>query len=786
MCGANRTVFQSKDEPNREVSDLNAFLAEFDVASKLFDCGEFRLSETSKCNAMQHYIGIQYFGKLNKSKYSSISDNLHLVYGDTHVTKKDILSFHLVESKIIHDYLGIQNLDKLFDEDFFDFEWDIHTQQDFDRHCHGYQRDHFIHQIRNLWMMDAFLDNYGFYEASKCVLKNGKNSPVSRYVSTKCKQTLENEQSSFFRLLEKMKEFQTGKGNYADRKADYQEEFFYSYVIHAAAYLSALFHDLGYPVVHFLKTRRRLSEYSPASYMFTQNFMESFDMIANKLCDSLLFTIESAENVRKNMQPDENGKFDHGVYSAIPFLLHFYESGLIYRLAPEKTCAIELAAVAIYNHNLSLFACTEKPEDAAKREYYQPYFNQNPIAFLLQTCDDLQEWDRRYFEITGKTDIMFCPKCHRPMMKIPYAVEGIHRSGIDEPLPKRFQYICRCEKSNQMDDSESTGDFAWMSIWPTRQEEFLRRKIYLIRACDSVVAESFYANKQGEGRSEINGRPNILRVSVQYDLFRLLMLSRYSFAQFRIKDLRKLKKRLAGQDYRFQCEQADPSHNYADLRAVPEAIYIDYFLSSNPITIKVKMIERWLELSHAAWQQELSLNQAIYGNDNWNIESPQMVNFLESIQQYMCISDLTLCADFHISFWFYIKLLTEAKDVQLKKKTIECAVKAMEPMIDRLIKDSMLRVYTKSLVHDCFEQYKGEFTTTDSYTNMRKNLYADPQKYEKCCTSSSDLFDTISRYCYGDAPFNASSSKEEINYYNDLFLFYVINEKIKARNQASN
>ena len=73
--------------------------------------------------------------------------------------------------------------------------------------------------------------------------------------------------------------------------------------------------------------------------MFTHNAVESFDQIAAKLGGSLLFTIVDQEEIRQRLEPGNKGKYDHGAYSAIAFLLQFYETGLIHSLGQEKKCA---------------------------------------------------------------------------------------------------------------------------------------------------------------------------------------------------------------------------------------------------------------------------------------------------------------------------------------------------------------------------------------------------------------------------------------------------------------
>lgn len=731
----NSTVFCSYDfcDPENIQPDLNNFLSNFDPASKEFDCEGFSLSSTSKAEAIR-YSQNRYFGNLTKSKYSSIRDNLSLVYGDNYVTEKDVLSFHLTEAKIVQEYLSIQNLDRLFDEDFFNFEWDIHTQQDFIEHRPGYQRDHFIHQIRNLWMMDELLENYGFYKASKAVLQNAHTSPISRYVSIKCEQALQDLDFSFDQLVDKI------ANDNSKAKSDYVLEHFYKFVIYGSAYLSALFHDLGYPVVHFLNARHRLSEYSPASYMFTHNSSESFDMLANKLNDSLLFTIESAKNIRRSMEPDEFGKYDHGVYSAIPFLLHFYESGLIYKLSPERACAIELAAVAIYNHNLPLFSCTEKSMD---KEYYKPYFSQNPTAFLLKTCDDLQEWDRRYFEITNASNLAFCPFCHKPLMKTPVANPGrTHRRGIDEPSPRRFIYVCGCNKQHKYITNEAKG--TWDCEYPHRQENFLKRKILLIRACDKVVFEKVYKDTNSSNGSYI------LKATINYDLYKLLELSRFSFAKYRINEMIKLKKKLSYQNYRLQSGE----------NSAPDAIFVDYFLSSNPITIKVKILEKYLLKK--------------YSFNGYNCQRSYLLKIVNDVKK--SFSKINDSVKWYADILFYCYKCKNNKSIN---SSVNRIMNTFERNPFNKI-NSIFSQYTRLLVENCLTQYSQESSDVYSYECIYN--YMCDGNYENLYSGDDNSYDVIMKYCYSDAAFNsAESNQQSWNYYHDLYIFFKMNEYINQQ-----
>lgn len=414
--------------------------------------------------------------------------------------------------------------------------------QNFNEHRNEYYRDHFIHQIRDMYMMVIMLEKFGAFEAAFHVMRDSSVGKISEYTVKKWKQFYSGRGLPQRAILEEMynnldSESKDGSGQTLEQ---YNEEYFFQYIIYASAMLSALFHDMGYPVCHFLETRHRLSEYNPFVYMFTHNAVNSFDQLAAKLGDSLLFTIVSSKEIRQSLQLCDNGRYNHGSYSAIAFLLQFYENGLLYTLSPEKQCAIELAAVAIYNHT----AKYDIVKYDGHNSYTQPFFRQNPVSFLLRFCDDLQEWDRRYFEISSASDLIFCHNCHTPILKSP-----------DSRDISAGKYQCLCGKKYPRPDS------------------FVKRKLYLVSVADSITMG-------------LDKQAKMLTAEVNYDLYRLLLLSNINntYAKYRAKELQELKKLISCQDFEFQ---TDGILKFNRIR-------IEYQMSANPLLIKLWILEKYL------------------------------------------------------------------------------------------------------------------------------------------------------------------------------------------------
>lgn len=526
-------------DPIREKYEFRAWNADYQSWLK----GQtIRLTAEGRANVSVFEDSFQ-FGSLSKQKYSSILDNLKLVYGDADLIHGDVRDYHMAERKIVHSYLAIPQLDKMFDEDYFNFEWDMHVGQNFNEHKSDYYRDHFIHQIRDMYMMLVLIEEFDLYHNVRTVLSDRMASNISAYVCKKRQQFMDDSGSPIYRklmeLCETEKQLQIPEIN----SIAYAEEYFYNYVIKASCILAGLFHDLGYPICHFLQMRNRLSNYNPTMYMVTHNEIGSFDQIASVLSPSLLFSLVSLKGIKAALELNSKGAFDHGAYSSIAFLLQFYENGIITSLSAEKQCAIELAAVAIFNHTIEYKATKEK----SKSNYYSLYFRQNPIAFLLRVCDDLQEWDRRYFEVSEASDLMFCEDCHTPLIKIlPDA------NPSEEGAEKESGYRCFCRSKIR------------------RPDIFMKRKLYLVSVADTVSVTD--STKEGK---------HILRADVNYNLYKMLMMANINntYAKFRFKELVGLQHFLESQDYGQRVSRFE----------------IGFYMSPNPISIKMEILRRFLD-----------------------------------------------------------------------------------------------------------------------------------------------------------------------------------------------
>ncbi len=472
------------------------------------------------------------FTNLTKKNYGDNYANLKLVYDQEEENREKLELMDLILNKIIGQYINIDGMERLFSETYIEFEWEMHLSADYKKHNMKFYRDHFFHQIRDAFMMDRFLGRLGFYEKIKKVLENEGESKISRYVH-RCLVQQEYRDSDHYKELIKD-----------------TEDFYIRNLIYMASYMAALFHDIGYPEAYYMTTSRHIMDYIADLYTLNPGLSDS-RRIYSLLQNSLLFRVVPFEKIEKRL--NNTKKPEHGTLSAIVFLLHFYENGAIYRLPPYKSAAVELAAMAIFNHTNAYEILEKKDPD-----YYRPCFDMNPISYLLRICDDLQEWERVYFVISNKSNILFCNRCRTPIIRKKSIAEG-----------DRYEtavYECNCKWRERHCDQSREQSICFSQAFDG-QSRFPYRRIYNVSVCDRI---------------HVTKLDNKLLLRLNYDGYKLLHIAYEdpTYAKFRIDELNHLK-------YLFEAQKDIPR------------IYLDYFVTSNPVLIKVELLRRYL-LIHKA------------------------------------------------------------------------------------------------------------------------------------------------------------------------------------------
>lgn len=680
------------------------------------------------------------FSDLTKKEFGDIYANLKLVYENEKLTEEIIEIYDLVYEKVINQYLNVDGMERLFSENYINFEWEMHLGIDYAGHSMNFYRDHFIHQVRDAYSMDVLLEQ-GYAEKIMDVLGDEGSSKISRYVCKYINQQLELKDEVFLTEQFWKKQKETG--------TKIRREFYLKNIVYMSSYMSALFHDIGYPEVANMQSGRNILAYIANVYNFGSGHID-FDRIITVLQNSLLFRVVSPKEIRERI---EREKIDHGAVSALMFLLHFYENGAIYGLEPYKKCAIEIAGLAIYNHTNS-YAYILEGEDAEKALYQRSVFVLNPISYLLRICDDLQEWDRIYFEISSNANIIFCNKCHTPLVR---------RSWKEE---NDVYYLCNCnKKKDQKNSMELSGIFGTVF----RRESFPYRRLYNVTVCTEVRFKKI---------------KNKCVFELDYDLERLLYVAYInpSYAKYRIKELNQLKKMFVRQD-------------------LQEMTYIKYFMSANILWIKAYIVRKYLEKRPAGIRLgyyvnpviNIAKNNTIMMGDLHKCINDQAKTIYKKIRSYLKI-DLSsefsvevqtyLDKNFVIYIYLYLvmRLGMEVNGNDMFHKDICNYIEELWKNFKRV---PYFTTTTLFLLKDCCKQAVRLYKDGDL---LSFNYY--PDKYFEQFISDKGIENYYFRFAHSDnyEPINqrdgSCGDKNELDAYTDLYLFRKILREINLEKKC--
>lgn len=679
---------------------------------------EFITSPLEKIKCMQRltdYERARNFSELTKKNMNSTVLNLENIYGKRDIAENIAIIYHLVYMKVIGEYINIDGVERLFSDKYANYEWELHLGMDFDSHEMDYYRDHFIHQVKDAFTMDRLLAN-GYLGAVRNVLKNESNSKISAFVKKYV--DIQYEKDNYFAEFIDNKEF-TGER---------QKDFYTDTIIKMSSYIAGLFHDIGYPIVNNMKGNKNIMEYIFETYNLN-DYTINFNKITALLGNSLLFRVEPIKRIKKRLEGNEavKQKIDHGVVSAIVFLLHFYENGAIHRLEPYKICAVELAGLAIYNHNNSYSYIKGK-----KADYERSIFFQNPISHLLRISDDMQEWGRIYFQLTDKSNLIICDKCKTPIIKINKNVKQEKETE---------EYWCNCCEGDNIN---------FKRIFP--EAGFSYRRIYKVTICDEVKIEWKEDLKEEH-------------IYLDYDLNRLLHIAYISpsYARYRGKEIGKLKRLFLHQ-------------------AVPYKTYVHTFMSANIIAIKseiagTKLLKKKLEGEKEDLVEKLKkfeiedcleiCNNLKESSDEYkmilemigDIENKETGNYLkDSLNRYMKLYVYMCCFSLYNEF-------------SLKEEREEGVKRLEKYLFEQAIYTKQSDKNVKSLIHNYIKYAKRRFFNLQDYPYY-------PERYFEQFKYKDSLDITISEFCKADSYKENGLNIGEFNAYSDLYLFQILDKII--------
>ena len=395
--------------------------------------------------------------------YEVMKRNLHVIFGESANVGKQICLFDDV-LEFLQQIVQVDGADRLFSKHFFDIEWNMFLEADFEKSEMKVYRDHFVHQIRNAYL--------GYYLIWEMGLYDNIEKAITKYNSMGFSQLIN---------IHRLKE-----------EPSCRKENFYKRVIKKTWFLTALFHDIGYPLAYHQRYSAKMDKYMPYLRVLDNRRQMDFVELSAMLSDTYLFKMIDYEELKMKYE-----QFDHEFLSAICLLLNYYHTGTIHRLSNADRCSIELAAYAIFAHTRK-YSIQEDGEKKSK--LIRLVFVEDPISYILRLCDDLQEWARVYFIVGENSNALICDECKKMLKR-------------DE---NGKIYECKCDRKLK------------------KITAFNYRKINLVKVCNSL---------------KIHDDGKKITFELDYDLVKLLQIIGIDmeYAKYRSRELTKLTELLKDQ-----------------------------------------------------------------------------------------------------------------------------------------------------------------------------------------------------------------------------------------------
>lgn len=307
--------------------------------------------------------------------------------------------------RIFQKYYCIPGIDRLLVNNYGSLENDIFLEYDARSGMPKRIREHYKHQYRNTYLGSLLMLEYGFLDAmTECIIST--DYFVARYIKA-----------------------QVGRDREEIKRVLYKSYF-----------VSAMFHDIGYPLDYFLRKAEQIHQYAPFYKIISAHIKTTFIEVKAILSESLLFQLVKEEQIEAKY--DRN---DHGCLSSISFLLNFYLGGSIFSLNDSERCMVEISALAIYKHT-----------DRLENDFM--IFEQDPLSYMVRLCDDLQEWERFLLLINEKHNYLKCSNCGsiiKPDGRRMYSCKcGLRYEKITNIVNKKVNYVSLCNDLKMVFDED--------------------------------------------------------------------------------------------------------------------------------------------------------------------------------------------------------------------------------------------------------------------------------------------------------------------------------------------
>lgn len=565
---------------------------------------------------------------------SPLALNLENIYGGSMEKTWDYINaYQKTREKIIRGYLNINGLEQLFSVYYFHFEWMMHVERKFETGKEGLYRDHFLHQTKNAWMGYEYLYRFGWMKYifrwidshPTNTIVDYVNKSVNKEIQYRLQQDEAREDHPLQQLLEyyrnaldKAKHTNVKKATsflenylFMDKPEEYfnkpekkqirmlLEIFVRIELVQTTWFISALLHDIGYPVQFVRRQHKELVHFLPTMEWPALADNVNFDQLECLLGNSLLFNIVQECDLRNDYSNDA-----HGTVSALVMLNHFYRHGTVHGFSPLKQCAIDWAAVCIQQHTQRFQASTGEKKD----RYLVDRFEHNALGYLLRMVDDLQEFDRFYFYIGHNHALLFCRICDMPLVankkledteaeiltsmqfyprELQRGNNQLAHSAYRELKPTAYHCACTMLATNNENKRKYIVSHKYnpAELFPVEQCcVFPYRRINTLILCRQVTVASAFPDDHSVGEKEPKTR---MDVSMLYDSWAMLMMLQIdpNFLCKRIRDINQLKRMLRGQ------------------KELP-VLTIHYFIHYNPLWLKTDILFHFLlSIESAYWRE---------------------------------------------------------------------------------------------------------------------------------------------------------------------------------------
>lgn len=604
--------------------------------------------------------------KLSADEMLKVYNIVEKVYVNTYTEEDYVYIYQEIQDKFLDEFVNIDGIKDLYQPLFFVFEWMMHLEYRPEKDSYSLYRDHFIHQVRNMHEMIRILTDKEFEMYKVCMncFESG-NSLLDFEMKAAVRNSIKTGQG--------IEDFQDIAQRLSMEQSDCKE-MIYRYILMASAVVTSVVHDIGYTIEFLSRNLKMMEGFLPVSGYFFE--MKSYaDKLHILLEESLLYRIVAPEKISKRLK-----RGDHGAVSACVLLIKYYKSGKIHTLSPVQKMIIELSALTIYDHTLGYKLHGEENPDK-----YQPVFEENPFSFLFRLCDDIEEWDRTYFEVTKQSNFLICNKCHTIIN--PWLFEKDSDNNV-------IKYACCC------------------GIKGENRNSFKYRKMVHINACDTIALEKIERkNPVGISKNKIG-----YKIKLDYDLIALLKTAAYGeqFAVKRAKALTEIKEMTFDQKGIY-------------------SVYIDSFISNNPVVIKAEIMRLYMKtINSNEWQKivdnyrRLNDLNSVFENV-WNEDYSSLV--CEIQDKYFSDTDMKIQELFRENLIFYLRIaiLQEYLKVHSKDNKEDVLLNLTTVITDKeriflgslskLINDA-LEQSTKMVSEDDF--WKDKWKIRDNYFSMFK------------------------------------------------------------------